>query len=51
MFEDGAEDPAVAVIIGKLRVLQFRIQLGDVLEKIHVTPQPARGRGFRIYLR
>ena len=26
VFEDGAKDPAVAVIIGELRVLQLRIE-------------------------
>ena len=51
LLEDRAKHPAVAVIVGKLRVLQLRIQLRHFLEKIQVAPQPARGRGFRIALR
>ena len=47
-LEHGAEDPAVAVVIGKLGVLQLRVQLGDPLQKIQVAPQPARGGGFGI---
>ena len=48
VFEDGAEDPAVAVIIGELGVLQLRIQFRDLLEKIRIAPKPTRGRRFRI---
>ena len=48
LFENGAKDPAVTVIIGKLGVLELRIQLGDIFEEIGVAPKPARRGGFRI---
>ena len=48
VLEDGAENPAVPVIIGELRVRQFRIQLRNFFEKIQVAPKPARGGGFGI---
>ena len=51
LLEDGAEDPAVAVIIGELRVLELRIQFRDLLQEIQVAPKPARGRRLRIALR
>ena len=38
LFEDRPEDPAVAVIVGELRVLELRIQLGDFLQEIQVAP-------------
>jgi len=34
MFEHRAENPAMTVIIGELRVRQLRIQLGNFFEKI-----------------
>ncbi len=51
LLEDGAEDPAVAVVIGELRVLQLRIQLGDLLEEIQVAPQSARRGGLGVLQR
>ena len=39
VFEDGAKNPAVSVIIGELRVLQLRIQFGDAFEKILDRPK------------
>ena len=50
LFEDSAKDPAMTVIIGELRILQFRIQLGNFFEEIEVAPLSARGSGFRILL-
>ena len=51
LLEDGAEDPAVAVVVGELRVLQLRIQLRDSLEEIQIAPQAARRRRLGIALR
>jgi hypothetical protein len=38
VLEDRAENPAVSVVVGKLGVLELRIQLGNLVEKILVTP-------------
>ena len=51
LLEDRAENPAVAVVIGELRVLQLRIQLRDFVEKILVAPEPARRGRLGIALR
>ena len=48
LLEDRAEQPSMAVIIGKLRVLQLRIQLRRFFEKIEVMPESARCGGFRV---
>ncbi len=50
---DGAIQPAVPVEIGKLRLLQFRVEFGasGAREKIHIGPQAAHGRAFGIALR
>ena len=48
MFKNGAEDPAVTVIIGKLRVFKLRIEFCDAIEEISCRPKAARGGGFRI---
>ena len=50
VLEDGAEDPAVAVIIGELRVLELRIQFRNLVEKLLVAPKTFRGRRLRIAL-
>src|SRR5271165_1973839 len=50
-LEDGAEDPAMAVVIGELRVLELRVQLGDALEEIEIVPESARGGGLGILAR
>ena len=52
-LEHGAEEPAVAVKIGELRVCQFRVEFGAApfCQKFRVGPQPARRRAFRIALR
>ena len=47
-LEHLAEIPAVAVIIGELRVLQCGVERGNILQKILVTPQAAGGGLFRI---
>ena len=47
-LEDGAENPAVPVVIGKLRVLELRIEFGHVIEKILVAPESARRGCFGI---
>src|SRR5262249_26376130 len=48
VLKDGAKDPAVTVIIGKLSMLKFRIELGTARRKIGFTPAPpSRGR-FRV---
>ena len=48
LLEDGAEDPAVAVEVGELRVPRLRVQIGDALEELRVgpvarAPRPRRG--------
>ena len=40
VLEDRAKDPAVPVIIGKLRVLQFRVQLGVFRRKSRSPQRP-----------
>ena len=50
LLENGAENPAVAVVIGELRLLQLRVQLGDFFEELKFAPQPARGGGLGIFL-
>ena len=50
LLEHRAKDPAVPVIIRELRLLQLGIQLGDLLQELHIAPQPARCRRFRILL-
>ena len=50
LLENGAENPAVAVVIGELRLLQLRVQLGDFFEELEFTPQPARGGGLGVIL-
>ena len=47
-FEHRAEVPAVAVIIGELGVLEFRVEIVDVAQEIDVTPQAARRRRFGV---
>ena len=37
-FEDRAKIPPVAVIVGKLRVLQLRVELGHLTQEVHVRP-------------
>src|SRR4051812_44547850 len=59
LFENGPEDPAVAVVIGKLRILQLRIELRDFFHEIEITPKAAsRGclgiladRGDKFFIR
>ena len=38
LLEDGLEHPAVAVVIGELRVLELGVQLGDFFQEIKVFP-------------
>jgi hypothetical protein len=40
-FEHGAEDPAVTVVVGKLRLLEFGVQLGTFSRKL-ISPQSPR---------
>ena len=47
-LEDGAEIPAVAVIIGKLRVLELRIELGHAAQEVDVGPFAARRRALGV---
>jgi len=48
LLEHRAEDPAMPVIIRELRLLELRIQLGDLFQEIEIAPQPSSGGGFRI---
>ena len=47
-LEDGAEIPAVAVVVGELGVLELRVELGDLAEELEVAPLAAHRRAFRI---
>ena len=47
-LEDRAEVPAVAVVVGELRVLQRRVQFRHALEELGIGPQPARGRALGV---
>ena len=48
-LEDRAEDPAVAVVVGELRVLELRVDLlRDAGEERTVSPLAARRRPFRV---
>ena len=48
-LEDGAEVPAMAVIVGELGVLRLRVDLVvDVAEEVEIAPQAARRGAFRI---
>ena len=47
-LEDGAEVPAMAVIVGELGVLQLRVQVEDVAQEVEVGPLAARRGAFRI---
>src|SRR6266568_1397483 len=38
LLENSAENPAVPMIVGELRVLQFRIQLGNLFQEIQIAP-------------
>src|SRR5262245_59851330 len=48
LLKNRAENPAVAVVVRKLGVLQFWIQLCHLFEKVQVGPQPTRSRGFGV---
>ena len=45
---DAAEIPAVAVIVGELRVVQLRVEQRDVAHEVDVAPLAADRRFFRI---
>jgi hypothetical protein len=47
-LEDGAEVPAVAVVVGELGVLELRVESRDVLQKLDVAPLAADGRALGI---
>ena len=51
VLEDRAENPAVPVVIGELRMFEFRIQLRNAIEKILVAPKSLRRRRLGIALR
>src|SRR4051812_10703926 len=42
-LEDRLKIPAVAVVVGKLRVLELRVEFPDFGEECFVRPQPTRG--------
>ncbi len=48
VLEDRAEIPAVAVIVGELRVLDLRVQLAVVGGEVFARPLAAHGRAFGI---
>src|SRR5262249_27203133 len=45
-LEDRLKVPAVAVVVGKLCVLELRVEFPDSGEKRPVSPQPTRGSLF-----
>src|SRR5690606_13446877 len=47
-FEDGAEDPAVAVVVGELGVLELGVELGDFFQEFRVAPESADGGGLGV---
>ena len=47
-LQDRAEVPAMAVIVGKLRVLGLGIEVIDVAHEIDIGPQTARRCAFRV---
>ena len=47
-LENGAEIPAVAVIIGELRVFQRGVEVIDIAQEINIAPFAPRGRPFRV---
>ena len=47
-LEDGAEIPAMAVIVGELGVVQLGIEVIDIAQEIQVRPVAARRGAFRI---
>ena len=42
-LEDRFEDPAVAVEVGELRVLEFRVEVGGLIEEFGIGPVPFGG--------
>ena len=48
LFEDRAKDPAVAMEVRKLRVLQVWIEVCDIIKKFGVSPEPSSRRLLRI---
>ena len=48
LSEDGTEIPAVAMVIGELRVLELRIELRDPFQEFHVPPLASNRRPFRV---
>ena len=51
VLEDGAEHPAVAVIVRKLRVLEERVEFRGLFEEIAIAPEAPRGGRFRVAAR
>ena len=50
-LENVAEIPAVAVVVGELRVLQRGIELGNFFRKFRVAPKPANRGLFGIAIK
>ena len=48
LLVDGAEDPAVAVVVGELGVLESRVELRDLGQEFRLGPQAAHGRALGI---
>src|SRR5437764_13240699 len=49
-LEDRLKVPAVAVVVGKLRVLELRVEFPDFGQECLVRPQPTRGSLFGIVI-
>ena len=49
VLEDGAKDPAMAMVISKLGVLKFWIQLRDLGGKVAIAPKPAGRRRLGVF--
>ena len=47
-LQDGAEIPAVAVIIRELSIFEFGIQIINVAQEVQIRPQPLGRRSLRI---
>ena len=47
-FQDRPEIPAMAVIVGKLRILGFAVDVIDIAQEIDVSPKPLGRCAFRI---
>src|SRR5262245_5829791 len=50
-LEDGLKVPAMAVVVGKLRVLELRVEFPDFGKECLVRPQSTSGSLFRLVIK